>query len=71
MFVDFAKPHVGNPISKAAIARWIVKYIQTCYAKAKRILHVLPRAHSMCVKGSTIAYLGNIPLADILYMPTF
>ncbi|XP_078517197.1 uncharacterized protein LOC144781723 [Lissotriton helveticus] len=71
LFVAFAPQHKGNPISKAGIARWIVKCIQICYQKAKRTLTIPPRAHSTRKLGASMAFLGNIPLEDICRAATW
>lgn len=71
LFVAFAPPHKGNPISKSGIARWIVKCIQTCYLKAKRTLTVPPRAYSTRKLGASMPVLENIPIADICKAATW
>lgn len=66
LFEAFAKPHKGHPISKAAMVRWIVRCIQTCYHKATTALPIPLKGHSTRNKEATLAFLGNILLANIV-----
>ena len=71
LFISFTKPNQGAANSKAGLSRWIVKFIQTCYAKAKRVLLLKPKAHSTRKKGASVAFLGNIPMSDICKAATW
>lgn len=71
LFVSFSNPHKGQHLSKSSIACCLVKCIQTCFAEAKRPLPAPPRPHSTRKKGVSMAFIGNIPIADICKASTW
>lgn len=65
LFISISEHTKGKSISTQRISNWISDYIRLCY----QLKHIQPptsvKAHSTRSVSSSIAFLHNIPLADI------
>lgn len=65
LFVSWAKPHRGRPVSKQRLSHWIVEAISTAYSSAGLQVPVGLRAHSTRGLATSWAYFRGVSIQDI------
>ncbi|GAA6095931.1 uncharacterized protein LOC125138511, partial [Tachysurus ichikawai] len=65
LFVSWAPPHMGNPISKQRLSRWLVDAISLAYESRGLQPPGGLRAHSTRGLAASWALFGGVPLQDI------
>lgn len=71
LFLNYGNIRTGFPSSKRSISRWIVSCIKLAYQLANKPLLVSPKAHSTRGKAATVAFLHNVPMAEICKAATW